>query len=357
MFKQENVCLKVPKSQGEKAIVLANKLKIFDKNLKVQSDEKFVYVPLLQTPSKEELETFKSKGLTFQVLTQVFPRRWKHPSSLIELLEGKLPPHLLASLPKSVDFVGDIAIIEVPPELKPYNSLMGEAILKLHKNVKTVLAKAGAVSGTFRLRKFEVIAGKPKTSTIHKEYGCIYHIDLAKAYFSPRLSYEHYRVASSVREGETVLDLFAGVGPFSILIAKLHRDVKVYAVDLNPYAVELLKKNVRVNRVNGKVYPILGDAKTVVRERLSGIADRVIMNLPERALNFIDAACKALKPSGGIIHFYSFVNTSNTFEKVKNKFFRAVKESGRNVDKVLFSRFVRATAPHEWQIVLDVKVL
>jgi len=261
------------------------------------------------------------------------------------LFEDKLPPHLLASLPRAIEFVGEIAIVEIPPELDAYKKTIGETVLELHKNVKTVLAKAGAVSGAHRVREFHVIAGEPKTETVHKEHGCRYYVDLASAYFSARLSYEHKRVSSHVENNETIIDMFAGVGPFSILIAKTHERVKIYAVDVNPYAVELLRKNVRLNRVEDKVYPLLGDARQIVEERLGGVADRVIMNLPEKAIEFVDVACKALKPKGGILHFYSFVDASTSFEDVKLCFIATVEKSGRTVDTTLFSRFVRETAP------------
>jgi len=100
----------------------------------------------------------------------------------------------------------------------------------------------------------------------------------------------------------------------------------------------------------------LGDAKQVVAERLAGVADRVIMNLPEKALEFVGGACKALKPDGGIVHFYSFVSASASLENVKLCFIEAVEKSEREVKKILFSRLVRATAPYEWQAVLDAKI-
>jgi len=353
---KKSACLKVPKIHGEKAIILLVKLKIATKELRIQKVNDFIYIPLIHQLSKKELETLKKQVPECEVSTYTFPEKKKREVTLTELLEDKLPPHLLASLPRAIDFVGDIAIIELPPELEPHKALIGEAILKLHKNVQTVLAKAGAVSGVYRLREFNVIAGKPKTDTIHKEYGCRYHVDLARAYFSPRLSNEHNRVASLVKEGETVVDLFAGVGPFSIPIAETHKNVKVYAVDMNLHAVDLLKKNIRLNRVYGKVYPLLGDAKQIVSQSLSGVADRVIMNLPERAMEFVDAACKAIKPTGGTIHFYSFASASNTLEDIKLRFVEAVEKSGRKVEKLLSSRFVLATAPHEWQIVLDAEI-
>jgi tRNA (guanine37-N1)-methyltransferase len=160
-----------------------------------------------------------------------------------------------------------------------------------------------------------------------------------------------------VEEGETVVDMFAGVGPFSIQIAKKHQNVNVYAVDVNPDAVEYLKKNVRVNRVIGKVHPILGDARQVVKSKLSAFADRAIMNLPEKAIEFVDVACETIKPSGGTIHYYSFVNKSDSLEILAARFADAVKKSGRRVEKTLFARLVRETAPDEWQAVLDVRIL
>jgi tRNA (guanine37-N1)-methyltransferase len=277
----------------------------------------------------------------------------KQAKTLVEFLENKLPSHLLASLPRSMDIVGDIAIIEIPPDLHTHKKLIGEAVLTVHKNVKTVLAKAGVVSGTYRVREFSLIAGEPKTETVHKEYNCKYNVDLAKAYFSPRLSYEHKRVASLVQEGETVIDMFAGIGPFSILIAKTHQNVKTYAVDANPSAAGFLKKNIRLNRVEGKVNSILGDAKEVVEAKFRGVADRVVMNLPEKAIEFVDAACKALKPAGGIVHFYCFVSASNTLEDMRSQLIEAVERSGRKVEKFPYSNAVRETAPYECQAVLD----
>ena len=353
---KKSICVKIPKTYGEKAIILANKLKIINRELEIQRNKDFIYIPLIRQPQENELEKLEERVPDCEVSTYFFPEEKKQITTFAELLENKLPPHLLASLPRAMDFVGDIAIIEIPSELNAHKNVIGEAVLKAHKNVRTVLAKAGVVSGTYRLRDFSIVAGEPKTETVHKEYGCKYYVDLAKAYFSPRLSHEHNRVASLVKEDETVVDLFAGVGPFSILIAKTHENVKVYAIDVNPQAVEFLKKNVRLNRVEGQVHSILGDAKQIVKQRLSGVADRVIMNLPEKAMEFVDVACEAIKPSGGIVHFYSFVDASNPLEDVKLDFIGAVEKSGRKVEKILFSRFVRATAPYEWQAVLDAKI-
>jgi tRNA (guanine37-N1)-methyltransferase len=348
--------MKVKKIHGEKALVLANKLGIINRELKIHQNTEHICVPLVRQPEENELAKMKAQIPDFELATDVFTKKKQQRKTLIEVLENQLPPHLLASLPKALDVIGDIAILEIPADLKAYESLIGEAILATHKNVRTVLAKVGAVSGTYRLRDFEVIAGERRTSTIHKEYGCQYHVDVAKAYFSPRLSHEHNRIATLVQKGETVVDLFAGVGPFSVLIAK-NKDAKVYAVDINPEAVDLLERNIRLNRVENRVTPILGDAKQTVDKRLLGVADRVIMNLPEKAIEFVDAACKAVKPTSGIIHHYSFVRLPDSVENLKLRFSEAVEKTGRKVDEFLLAKTIRETAPYECQIVLDAKIL
>jgi len=349
-------CLKVPKTCGETAIILVRELNLLNQELKVEQVGDHLHIPLIREPLPIEIEKITESLPRFEISVRKFSVRTKRPPKLVDILEDKLAPHLLASLPHAIDFVGDIAVIEVPPELEPYKRIVGEAILKAHKRVHTVLAKSGAVGGVFRVREFEVIAGTGKTETVHKEHGCIYYVDLKKAYFSPRLSHEHDRVASQVKEGETVVDMFAGVGPFSILIAKRHDKVRIYAVDVNPDAITFLEKNVKVNRVGEKVKPTLGDARKVTKEQLFGIADRVIMNLPEKAIGYIDAACEAIKPKGGIIHLYHFTNAPDPLETAKVRLIEAVKKTNRSVKKVLLTRRVRETAPYEWQVVVDAEI-
>ena len=324
--------------------------------MKIQQAEDHLYIPLIKKPLPADIEELERKLPEFEISTHKFPERAKRHYSLLDVLEDKLPPHLLTTVPRAIDFVGEIAVVEIPPELESHKGMIGEAIINVHKQVHTVLAKSGAVEGVYRLREFEVIAGAGETETIHKEYGCSYYVDLAKAYFSPRLSHEHDRVASIVKEGETIIDMFAGVGPFSILIAKRHKNVRVYAIDVNPDAIALLKRNLKENRVEQKVTPIVGDADQIIGERLSGIADRVIMNLPERAIEYVDSACETLKREGGIIHYYDFTNTPNPLETARVRLIEAVEKTSRNIKKILFARKVRAIAPYAWQVVVDAEI-
>jgi len=352
----EKPCLQVSKKYGERAIVIVRRIGLLNRELKVEHKQDYLYIPLIREPQKTDLKELEANLPKFKVLQREFLEGVERQPQLVDLLGDKLPPPLLASLPHAIDFVGDIAVVEIPPELEEYKTIVGKAILATHKRSSTVLAKSSAVGGEYRVRDFETIAGVKKTRTVHREHGCVFHVDLAKAYFSPRLSYEHNRVASLVEEDETVLDMFAGVGPFSILIAKKHEKVHVYAVDKNPEAIQLLKKNIVVNRVGAKITPIRGEAKQIIAERLSGSTDRVIMNLPEKAMEYVYTACESLTTEGGIIHYYEFTSAPEPLKTAEIRLVEAVKQTNRELKEIFLSRIVRGTAPFTWQVVVDARI-
>lgn len=349
-------CLKIPRTSGQRAIDTSHQLGLYNRTLKIEHEGNYLYIPLSRQPTEKEEKTLEKNLQNVEVCIHDFPALVSRPKGFADLLAEWLPPRLFASLPRSADFVGDIAVIEIPTELDAYKHKIGETILTTNKHVHTVLAKASAISGVYRTRKFEVIAGEHKTATVHREYGCALCVDLSKAYFSPRLSSEHARLARLINEGDTVIDMFAGVGPFAIQIAKQHEKVRVYAVDVNPDAIEFLNKNIATNRVLAKVTPVLGDVRKVVCERFVGVADRVIMNLPEKAIEYVDVACEGLKPTGGIMHYYAFTKASEPIKAVEVRLFEAVEKADRRVDKIISSRIIRATAPYTWQVVVDAKI-
>jgi len=350
------LCLKVPKKQGEKAITLAGRMRLIDRTLGIGREGEYLLIPILREPKKTEWTTIAQEIPEIQSTEGSFVEKKPPMQTLEQVLQNQLPPNLLVMLPQAFDIVGDIIIIDIPPLLKSYQGLIGAALLQTHRSIKTVLAKASDISGDYRIRDYTHIVGENKTNAIHREFGCIYHVDLARAYFSPRLSHEHERVVSLVQSGEVVVDLFAGVGPFSVLIGKRCPGARVYAVDLNPDAVELLKANLCVNRVDDRVFAVCADARKLSKGKLKGVADRVIMNLPETALDFVDAACSAIKPSGGVVHFYSFVRLPDTVESLKRRFSEAVTLNGRKVETFFCSRCIRETAPFESQVVLDAEI-
>ena len=274
------------------------------------------------------------------------------------VLADKLKPEQLDRIYKSFDIVGDISIVRVPESQKCQSKIIAEAIMLVHREVKAVWRQSSSVSGNFRLRNLEFVLGEKRTKTVYREHGCIYKTDLRKAYFSPRLSYERIRIAELVKKGEAVVNMFAGVGCYSIAIAKHSEPLKVYSVDINPSAFQYLRENIRLNRSETVVVSLLGDAKTVIEKQLQNIADRVLMPLPEKAYKYLDVALLALKPAGGWVHYYSFEHAEKNEDPVKkatNKV--SEKLSTMCIDfRVEFGRIVRMIGPRWYQVVLDVHV-
>ncbi|MEM3823798.1 MAG: class I SAM-dependent methyltransferase family protein [Candidatus Bathyarchaeia archaeon] len=277
---------------------------------------------------------------------------------LRHLLSAFLPCEELSLVYNSYDIVGDIAIIRLTECSRKYSQIIAESIMRVHKNVRTILAQTSPVNGDFRLRKLEYIAGENKTTTFHRESGCLFSVDLEKCYFSPRLFYERARIAKLVKNGETIVNMFAGVGCFSIVIARHSNAEKIYSIDINPAAVQFMKENIRLNRVYGKVIPMEGDAKSIIRENLQWTADRVLMPLPEKAFEYLPYAVSALKKGGGWVHYYDFEHAKNkedAVEKVKTKVACKLEKMGANFE-ISLGRIVRATGPNWYQIVLDISV-
>jgi tRNA (guanine37-N1)-methyltransferase len=279
-------------------------------------------------------------------------------SNLSSLLDGKLLPEELELVCKSYDIIGDIAVIRVPEKLVPKSAIIAEAILQLHNSVKAVWRQSSAVSGRFRLRKLEYLVGERRTLTAYKEHRCIFSVDLKNCFFSPRLSHERMRIARLVHEDEVVINMFAGVGAFSIIIAKHSQAKRVYSIDVNPTAVGFMRENILLNRVLNRVVPIEGDSKTVIKERLRKTADRILMPLPEKAFEYLDYGIEALKPEGGWVHYYDFEHArkgESSVSKVEAKFYQ--KLSLMNVSfSIPFSRIVRDIGPRWQQVVLDVQI-
>jgi tRNA (guanine37-N1)-methyltransferase len=273
-------------------------------------------------------------------------------------LSGVLSSEDLRKVYNSFDVVGDIAIIRLPCTSSVNAQTAAEAIMSLHRNVKTVLLQASPVAGDFRLRRLTYVAGESKTSTIHKEYGCLFLVDVEKCYFSPRLSHERSRIAGIVKPKETVVNMFAGVGCFSIMIAKHVNMSKVFSIDVNSAAIQFMQENIRLNRVYNKVIPLVGDSKEIINSRLQRVADRVLMPLPEKAFEYLPYAVSALKSSGGWIHYYGFEHAKKTedpTEKTKLKVAEKLASLGV-IFEFPYSRVVRSTGPNWYQVVLDIHV-
>jgi tRNA (guanine37-N1)-methyltransferase len=300
---REAWCLRVPKSAGEKRRRELLAEGVLDTGLVLRSDQDDLLLPLREHREGCERAPFEE-----------VPER------------PALPRH---------DLIGGIAVMLEP------DSGGAELLLRSRPSIHTVLAPEGPVEGEFRTRRFTVLAGEPTTKTDYTEYGLRFEIDLSVAYFSPRLSGERQRVLGLMDEGERVLDMFAGVGPFAITLAARAR--VVHAADINPGAIGLMLENIALNRV-GNVLPILADAARLAHLIPRGF-DRVVMNLPFGAAGFLDAAIELCR-QGGIIHLYAMVGDQGALAPL-------IRKKGC---AILGERVVHTYSPSEWLAVYDVRV-
>jgi tRNA (guanine37-N1)-methyltransferase len=273
---------------------------------------------------------------------------------LKKALEGVLTEKEAAELYSAFDQIGSIIIVRIPESLLSKKKIIGETLLQNVHPTRSVFYQATPVEGDFRTRNLEILAGEDNTQTEYREYGCRFIVDVEKAFFSPRLSTERNRIAQMIHDGETVINMFGGVGMFSIIAAKSKR-CTVYNIDLNPYAAKLCEENIKLNKkMLGKVISIHGDASQVVKERLENAGDRTLMLLPERSDEFLDSAILATK-SGGIIHYYSHQHADKRQDAVEVTSQHYMQVTSVK-SEVLGGRMVRAVGPRYYQTVIDVKI-
>lgn len=306
------------------------------KRLRIRSEGNRVFLP-----------TTARVDLGFPVEQRDFEEGFAPVRSYKDVVD--VPSSLRPHLPSSFDVVGDIAVLKLPEELRAHREAIGDAILRWNPKLRVVLEDRG-VKGEHRIRDVDVLAGEPRTGTVHVEHGLRYRVDLSHAYFSPRLASERMLIADLTREGETVADPFAGVGPYAILISKRRRPRVVFASDASPQAVELLRANVAMNRAD-RVTVAEGDARAI----LAGIApvDRILLDLPHSASEFLRDAFAAL-PARGTIHLYRIIERAEE-EDVDQAVRNATREAGfRHLD--IRRRHVRAYSPTRHQVAFDITV-
>jgi tRNA (guanine37-N1)-methyltransferase len=319
---KESLCIRVYRREGESIRKKLIELGVLNTDLKIRSSGENLLIPVL-TP----VEGFGQLG-----------------TDSFEVLEYQRP---ISQATGAYELIGDIAIIDQHEE----NVTDLAKVLLQHKNIKTVFQAKSAVSGEYRTRELLFIAGEKRSETIYRENGCRYLLDVTSVYFTPRLSTERMRIAGQIKDEEKIIDMFAGIGPFSILIAKRFPLSRVIAIDKNPVAIKYLRENRKLNKINN-IEIIEGDSL----EEVAGIsdADRVIMNLPHSAIEFIDAALGIIK-RGGIIHFYAISHEDDLFDGI----FKNIEEHARiagfkaiSLDK----RIVRPYAPYQYNVCIDLRV-
>jgi len=272
---------------------------------------------------------------------------------LKKALEGILSDKDSKDLVSAFDQIGDIIIVRIPDSLVSKKKIIGKILLEQVKTAKSVFYQSSPVEGDFRTRNLQLIAGEKKTETEYRENGCRFLVDVEKAFFSPRLSTERERISNLVNDGDVVINMFGGVGMFSILAAKKTRCI-VYNIDINPTASKLCEENIKLNKLKGDVISLNGDSTAIINEQLQNKADRVLMLLPERSDEFLDTAISSLKKNG-FIHYYSHIHAEKKQDapKLSEDHFLSINKTHA---KIISSKNVRPIGPRFYQTVIDVKI-
>lgn len=219
---------------------------------------------------------------------------------------------------------------------------------------KSVFCQTSRVDGDYRLRELEFLAGVNKTITYYKENGCNFKVDVAKTYFSPRLATERERISSLIEDNEIIGNLFGGVGTFSILIARANSTAKIYSVDSNIFAYKLCAENSLLNKVEGRVISLFGDASQVITNFLFNKCTRILMPLPERAREFVDVAVSSLINGKGVIHYYAHVSAHDRKHAAEKGILDAKEAFKKYNHTIMRARVVREVGPRVYQIACDV---
>ena len=251
-----------------------------------------------------------------------------------------------------MDIIGDIAIIKIKPEFSSKKSVISDLILSNIKNVRSIYLQTTGVTGEYRVKTLSYLSGVKDPVTIYKESGCKFLIDVSKVYFSPRLSNERLRVANLVQPNEKLLNMFAGVGPFSIIISKTQPSCKITDIEINPIASEYAIENYRLNKTKN-ITSICGDSHDIVNKKLSSDFSRILMPLPEKSIEFLDDAVSMIDKKGWI-HLYWHLNSSDN--DVLTNCNAILNEKLYDNCKISSSRIVKHIGPGWYQIVFDIQV-
>ena len=272
---------------------------------------------------------------------------------LKKTLDSLLTPKEADELISAFDQVGDIIIVRIPDLLLPKKKLIGETLLEQVKSAKSVFYQSSSVEGEFRTRNLELLAGDDKTETEYKESGSRFIVDVRKAFFSPRLSSERMRIAKLVNDEEVIVNMFGGIGMFSIIAAK-NKKCSVYNIDINPDAANFCQKNIAINKLTGNVISIHGDASNVIEKQLKNKSDRTLMLLPEKSDEFLNSAILATK-NNGVIHYYSHIHADKNSDaaKLSEQHYLDVTSVKSTI---LGSKIVRPVGPRFYQTVVDIKI-
>lgn len=314
---------------------------LVDLHAKISKDGTHRYVPILP----EFVDTVRSEGFeTVDGEAHTLDRR--SPQERIrEALSGY--PEIADIVPDHWEFVGDIVILKMDPRCRPYGELIGRTYAEV-LGAKTVCADVRGVSGEFRRPSMEVLYGTD-TESVRLENGIRYGFDVTKVMYASGNTEERMRMRNLDCTGETVVDMFAGIGYFTLPLAKFSGARRVFACEKNPESYQFLVRNIRDNGVSDVVIPILADNRDLLGR---AFADRILMGYVQTTADFLQAALRMIKP-GGIIHYHDTFYVSEYRERVESIF----SEHCGDGYEILNIREVKSFAPSVSHYVADVRIL
>lgn len=283
-----NLAVRAERTDAEEALRRVISLDLFDRGRKVVAKDGFVEIPV------------KGPHPDLHVDLQEEPAFYRSAPDLALALKEEMSSDQLRLLPRGWYILGKVIVVKIHPALGPFQNSIGQALLSLYPRCRAVLRDFG-IEGQFREPVRELIAGEGR-ETVHRENGILFRLDAQKIMFSPGNLKERMRM-SRLGKGEFVVDMFAGIGYFSLPMAVHSRPSKVMAIELNPVAHDYLCQNIRLNGVEEIVQPVLGDC---AEETPQGIADRVVMGMVQVTDRYLGTGIEALR-SGGILHYHQTI--------------------------------------------------
>ena len=251
---------------------------------------------------------------------------------------------------RAFDFLGNIALVKFKDDFSKSDKIKFAKKLLKYPSIKTVLEKSGKFSGRLRKQKTKHIAGERTKEVLYKENGCVFRFNMDDSYFSPRLGNERKEIASKIKKKDNVLVMFAGVAPFSIVIAKLAKPKKVVSNELNRKANSYAKLNLELNKLKDKVELVSGDAKKL---KLKEKFDVIVMPRPQLKDSFLDVAFRHSK-KGTRIFYYDFCKTDETGE-ILEKIQKEAKKARKKI-KILNIHKAGEIAPYKIRVRIDFRV-
>jgi tRNA wybutosine-synthesizing protein 2 len=282
----------------------------------------------------------------YENIRQEQPQFYRYQMSLKERLAGKMKPEELEKIPSSWLILGTIIVVTIPEKIIHRGMEIAEELLDMYPACDTVVRDLG-INGSLRQPKRQLLRGNT-TETIHKENGCYFKLDVTEVMYSKGNLREKNRM-SKLGTGEIVVDMFAGIGYFSLPMAVHSQPEKIYSIELNPVSFGYLKDNMRLNDVQHIVQPLHGNCAEITPQ---GVADRVIMGYVGGTADYLPAAIGALSKNGGILHFHEALAENLMFERPIGQLKKEAKIQGRNVE-ITECRSIKKYSPGVWHVVVD----